>query len=117
MGRISGTRGWSIRKQELRRLLSRVAEASPLKYADHVDGSGTALFEHVWKPDLEGVVAKQRSAPYISSREEWSTLQVFHGKVLTIVVRSSSTSSVYTGLQPGKGSTSVKGMWVLKKSR
>src|ERR1700688_4788311 len=116
MGRISGPRGWSIRNQQLRRLLSRVAEASPLKYADHVDGSGTALFEHVWKPDLEGVVAKQRSAPYISSREEWS-FQVFHGKVLTIVVRSSSTSSVYTGLQPGKGSTSVKGMWVLKKSR
>ena len=48
MGRISGTRGWPIRKQELRRLLSRVAEASPLKYADPVDGSGTALFEHVW---------------------------------------------------------------------
>jgi hypothetical protein len=45
------------------------------------------LFEHVCKLDLEGAVAKQRSAPYISSREELSTLQVFHGKVLTIVVR------------------------------
>jgi hypothetical protein len=63
-----------------------------------VDGSGTALFEHVCKLDLEGAVAKQRSAPYISSREGLSTLQVFHGKVLTTVVRSSSTSSVYTGV-------------------
>ena len=31
------------RKQELRRLLSKVPDDSRLKYVDHVDGSGTAL--------------------------------------------------------------------------
>src|SRR2546425_6942701 len=44
------------RKQELRRMLKNITDACPLKYSDHVDGSGKALFERVRKLDLEGVV-------------------------------------------------------------
>jgi len=66
------------RKQELRRLLSRVPESSPLKYADHVDGSGTALFERVCKLDLEGIVAKHKAAPYVSSREETTWIKILN---------------------------------------
>ena len=58
------------RKQELRRLLARAPADSRLKYTDHVDGSGTALFERVCELDLEGVVAKQKSAPYVTEREQ-----------------------------------------------
>src|SRR6059058_5532286 len=53
------------RKQELRRLLARAPADSRLKYTDHVDGSGTALFQRVCELDLEGIVAKQKSAPYV----------------------------------------------------
>src|SRR6266849_6102812 len=45
------------RKQELRRLLAKVPAFSPLKYADHVEASGTALFQRVCESDLEGMVA------------------------------------------------------------
>src|SRR5262249_20730607 len=57
------------RKQELRRLLGRLAADSRLHYVDHVDGSGKALFQRVCKLDLEGIVAKLKSGPYLSDRE------------------------------------------------
>jgi len=64
------------RKQELRRLLSRVPATSPLKYADHVDGLGSGLFQRVCKMDLEGIVAKHKAAPYIDSREETTWVKI-----------------------------------------
>jgi ATP-dependent DNA ligase len=57
------------RKQELRRLLARVPADSQLKYVDHVEGTGTALFQRVCKLDLEGIVAKRKTGPYIKDRE------------------------------------------------
>src|SRR5438309_1607128 len=42
------------RKQELRRLLAKTSPPFPLRYAEHVDGSGTALFQRVCELDLEG---------------------------------------------------------------
>src|SRR5438132_13061012 len=53
------------RKQELRRLLAKISPAFPLRYAEHVERSGTALFHRVCELDLEAVVAKQTSAPYV----------------------------------------------------
>src|SRR5437016_6447947 len=44
------------RKQELRRLLSKIPE-SRMRYADHVEQNGTALFHHICEMDLEGIVA------------------------------------------------------------
>jgi bifunctional non-homologous end joining protein LigD len=57
------------RKQELRRLLARSPAASPLKYVDHVDGFGTALFQRVCDMDLEGTVAKYKFVNYVTDRE------------------------------------------------
>src|SRR5437867_9028504 len=57
------------RKQELRRLLARSPVTSPLKYTEYIDGCGTALFQRVCELDLEGIVAKQKSAPYVTERE------------------------------------------------
>src|SRR5439155_17157993 len=57
------------RKQELRRLLAKCAPPFPLRYADHVDGIGTFLFPRVCELDLEDVVDKHKSAPYVSDRE------------------------------------------------
>ena len=47
------------RKQELRRLLARVSPPFPLRYAEHVERSGRALFQRVCELNLEGSVAKQ----------------------------------------------------------
>jgi bifunctional non-homologous end joining protein LigD len=58
------------RKQELKRLLSRVPATAPVRFADHVEGAGVALFEHICKLDLEGIVAKHKYGPYVTMREE-----------------------------------------------
>ena len=57
------------RKAELRRVLSRVARKEPVMYAEHVEQLGEALFRRVCELDLEGIVAKLRSGPYVSERE------------------------------------------------
>jgi len=57
------------RKQELRRLLTKVSPPFPLQYADHVEGSGTALFQRVCELDLEGIVAKHKFGPYVTERD------------------------------------------------
>src|SRR2546427_5624074 len=57
------------RKQELRRLLATVPVDAPLKYVDHVDDSGTTLFQRICELDLEGVVAKHKSSPYVTELE------------------------------------------------
>ena len=66
------------RKQELRRLVANVSAASLLKYVDHVDGSGRALFQRVCKLDLEGIVGKQKYAPYIASREATTWVKILN---------------------------------------
>ncbi|MGH9515828.1 MAG: hypothetical protein ACRD3P_09160 [Terriglobales bacterium] len=68
------------RKQELRRLLARVPADSPIKYADHVDGSGTALYQRICDLDLEGIVAKLKSAPYVSDRERSTWIKILNQK-------------------------------------
>src|SRR6266702_2765265 len=57
------------RKQELRRLLAKTSPPLPLRYAEHVERSGTALFQRVCELGLEGIVAKQKFGPYVTERE------------------------------------------------
>jgi bifunctional non-homologous end joining protein LigD len=64
------------RKQELRRLLSRLPADCRLKYVNHIDGAGTRLFQRVCKLDLEGIVAKQKSGPYIADRENSTRFKI-----------------------------------------
>jgi bifunctional non-homologous end joining protein LigD len=66
------------RKEELRRLLAAVPAAAPLKYADHVDGSGVVLYERICQLDLEGIVAKLQSGPYVSERESSTWFKVLN---------------------------------------
>jgi bifunctional non-homologous end joining protein LigD len=51
------------RKQELRRLMAKVPE-SRMRYADHVEQHGAALFQRICEMDPEGIVAKHSLAPY-----------------------------------------------------
>jgi bifunctional non-homologous end joining protein LigD len=57
------------RKQELRRLLAKTCPPFPVRCADHIDGSGTPLFQWVCELDLEGIVAKQKFGNYVTERE------------------------------------------------
>jgi ATP-dependent DNA ligase len=41
-----------------------------IQYVDYVDGTGTALFEQACQHDLDGIVAKQKHAPYVTDREQ-----------------------------------------------
>src|SRR5213595_1789786 len=44
------------RKQELRRLLAKTCPPFPVGYAEHVEFSGTVLFERVCELDLEALL-------------------------------------------------------------
>ena len=65
------------RKLELRRLLARSPD-SPLKYTEYIDGHGMALFERICELDLEGIVAKQKSAPYVTDREQSTWFKILN---------------------------------------
>src|SRR5438445_4052484 len=64
------------RKQELRRLLAKIAPPFPLRYAEHVEDSGTALFQRICELDLEGIVAKHKTGPYIVERENSTRFKI-----------------------------------------
>jgi len=66
------------RKQELRRLLADVPITCPVKYTDHVDGFGTALFHRVCEMDLEGIVAKHKFGPYVAEREHSTWFKILN---------------------------------------
>ena len=57
------------RKHELRRIIG--SGIAPLIYADHIEGSGVVLYEKCCELDLEGVVAKNKHAPYDPERSTW----------------------------------------------
>src|SRR6516162_900195 len=50
------------RKARLKRLLRR--KRSPVLYVDHIEARGRPFFEKVCELDLEGIVAKRKSAAY-----------------------------------------------------
>src|SRR5437016_5929383 len=64
------------RKQELPRLLARAC--APLKYTEYIDGHGMALFQRVCELDLEGIVAKHKSAPYVTEREHSTWFKILN---------------------------------------
>jgi len=66
------------RKQELRRLLAKISPPFPLRYAEHVERSGTALFQRVCELDLEGIVAKQKFGPYVTDREQSTWFKILN---------------------------------------
>jgi bifunctional non-homologous end joining protein LigD len=58
------------RKVALRRLLKGNSRTGPIRYAEHFDEDGAAIFQHACAMHLEGIVSKRRDAPYHSGRTE-----------------------------------------------
>ena len=56
------------RKQVLADLFERVPEDSPLRYSDHVEGNGAAMFKQACKFGIEGIVSKLAESRYESTR-------------------------------------------------
>ncbi len=57
------------RKAELQRLLPAKGDG-PIRYVEHFDGDGRAIFEQAEKLNLEGIISKLRDAPYRSGRTD-----------------------------------------------
>ena len=65
------------RKQELRRLLSERFLNLGVRYADHIEREGIALFKRVCEMDLEGIVAKHAFGPY-TAETKWFKIKNRH---------------------------------------
>jgi len=57
------------RKAALEGLLKKT-HGGAIRYAEHFDADGPAIFKHACEMDLEGIVSKRRDAPYRSGRSE-----------------------------------------------
>jgi len=60
--------GLEERKTLLKELLGPPAAGSPLRYSDHVTGSGREFYEQACGMGIEGIVSKRRDAPYEPTR-------------------------------------------------
>ncbi len=74
-GKDLRTEKLTARKHELRRLLSKVPE-SRIRYVEHVQKHGTALFERVCEMDLEGIVAKHSFGNYVTEQERTTWFKI-----------------------------------------
>jgi bifunctional non-homologous end joining protein LigD len=74
----------SVRKELLSTLVPRVGV---VRFADHVEGAGEALFEEVSNMGLEGLVAKRAASPYRSGRRsrDWLKIKALRTADIAIV--------------------------------
>ncbi len=71
------------RKNALRELLPPIGS---LRFADHVEGAGEALFSQIEKVGLEGVVAKKKDSPYQGGRSpNWLKIRIQRSDDFVIV--------------------------------
>ncbi|WP_438030163.1 DNA ligase D [Sorangium sp. So ce233] len=56
------------RKQALKALLAEAPEDGTLRYTEHLEEDGAAVYQHACKLGIEGVIAKRPEAPYRSGR-------------------------------------------------
>jgi bifunctional non-homologous end joining protein LigD len=63
------------RKQELRRILAGHS-ASRMRYAEHIERRGVALFHCICQLDLEGIVVKLSHGPYVGEKERTTWFKV-----------------------------------------
>ena len=67
------------RKALLATVLDRVPKRGTLRYSEHIDGDGMALFKEACKLGLEGIISKRKDLPYRSGRrDEWRKAKCAH---------------------------------------
>ncbi|HET9947567.1 MAG TPA: DNA ligase D [Longimicrobiales bacterium] len=71
------------RKEILREVLP---SAGPIRYADHIEERGEAMYEQVEKMGLEGIVAKKADAPYKGGRTSaWVKIRTLRTEDFVVV--------------------------------
>jgi bifunctional non-homologous end joining protein LigD len=82
---------------ERKRLLERVLPRyGPLRYCDHIEGQGEAMYAEVRRMRLEGVVAKRADSPYVAGRSDhWLKIRADRAGDFIVV-----------GFSPAKGARS-----------
>ncbi len=91
----------SRRKQVLARFLPR---RGFVRFADHVEGDGEALFEAARERSLEGVVAKRADSRYEAGRRSKSWLKIKAPRTAALAI---------VGISPGRGSRASLGALLL----
>jgi bifunctional non-homologous end joining protein LigD len=89
--------GYDLRKQPLslrKRLLAQIVpKLGPVKYCEHIEARGEALFEQVEALDLEGIVAKRMDSTYVGRRSPaWRKLRRARADDFAVVGYSESKS-------------------------
>jgi len=75
-----------------------VPSVGPVRYTDHVDGAGIALYAQVEAMGLEGIMAKDRTSAYKSSRSDrWLKVRVMKTADFAVVGFTTSESVSRTG--------------------
>ncbi len=80
-------RGLSLadRKARLRQLLAKLPAAAPIRYVEHVTGSGEAVLESARRLGLEGIISKRLDGPYRSGRHDtWTKAKCRPGQEVVI---------------------------------
>ena len=57
------------RKDALQAVLNKSKNAVQLRYSEHIEGNGKAMFAKACSMGLEGIVSKQLAAPYVAGRQ------------------------------------------------
>ncbi len=86
--------GWDLtgsplraRKEALRHLLADLPRGHPLRFGDHLRGSGSRVLEEACRLGVEGVVSKRADAPYLLGRRAraWLKSKCFERQDLVVV--------------------------------
>lgn len=73
------------RKTELQRLLGHTGTKDRIRFSEHVEGQGRAMFEHACRLGAEGIVSKRADAPYKSGRgDSWVKTKCTHRQEFVI---------------------------------
>ncbi|MGK3994118.1 DNA ligase D [Sorangium sp. So ce1024] len=74
------------RKRALQALLAEAPEDATLRYTEHLEEDGAAVYKHACKLGIEGVIAKRPEAPYRSGRgTSWLKVKCGRRQELVIV--------------------------------
>jgi len=91
------------RKDLLERLLSEAKGVEPMRYSQHFDIDGAALFEQACKQNLEGIISKYRDAPYKSERNEsWLKIKCVQNARYEVIGYKDGATSLYLAKREGK---------------
>ena len=104
------------RKAELKDLLSALAGDSLVRYSDHVLGHGPEFFANAKRLGLEGIVSKQRSAPYRPGRtSDWLKTKAVHRQEFVVcgfILREGTKDQVGSLILCVRSAPRPRGHWI-----